>query len=563
IKLSAEAQVALGTEAKSATPAELMRIILQAPVDLLWNGGIGTYVKASHQGHDAARDRANDMLRVDGRDVRARVVGEGGNLGFTQAGRIEYARRGGPTGAGGRINTDAIDNSGGVHSSDREVNLKIPLNQLMKEEGLSREDRDRLLVAMTDDIARFVLRDNYVQSAAISLVEAQAAARVDEHAALIRRLEREGLLDRALEGLPDDEELQERRSEGIGLTRPEIAVLVAYAKISLKRTALSSDLSDDPSFVRDLLANFPPAMVEQHRVALTKHRLRREIIATILANAVVNRMGASFAHRLADDHGVPHDEVLAAYAASHELFGGDRYWAELEALDGRIPSRLQYRLMEHAAALLKHATGWIIGARLYPASTVGEIVARYLAAVPQVEAWIPAILPPSYREDFDRHLAGLRKDNVPEDVAVRIVRTKALGCALDLADLAELGKVTLAESAEVYFQVGERLRMPWLHGAIVGLRVSGHWQALARSRLRDDAYRLHGLIAASALVQSMSPAAERLGEWLKRHERRVVFSLGRLQELQTTGAADYASLAVAVRELHDLHVLQSVPAPKP
>ncbi|HEX4872187.1 MAG TPA: NAD-glutamate dehydrogenase [Nevskiaceae bacterium] len=563
IRVSAAAQRALGLPLtaeggeRSLTPAELMRAILCAPVDLLWNGGIGTYVKSQYQSHAEVRDRANDAIRVNGRELRCQVVGEGGNLGFTQQGRIEYAMAGGPRGPqgvalGGRINTDAIDNSGGVHSSDREVNIKIPLNQLMAQGRLDRARRDPLLVAMTEDIARFVLRDNYVQSACISLLQQDAPARLDEHANLIRTLEREGLLDRAIEALPDEESLKERRSQGQGLTRPELAVLVAYSKISLYGSALKTRMPDDPFFIRDLLANFPPLLVEQQREALAGHRLKREIIATVLSNAVVNRMGIAFAHRMAEDHGMTVASVLEAYAAAHEIYGGDRYWTEIEALDGRLPAARQYRLMQRPIGLLKHATGWMIASRLTERLEVGEIVERYAAPVAALDALLPEVLPAAYREDWQRGRDPLIADGLPESLATRLASTRVLGSALDVADLASEAAVPLELAARVYFGVGERLRLLWLLSGVVGLGVQGKWQALARNHLREDAYRLQRQLAGRVLTAHGGSAAERLEAWLAAHEGEVRLALERLQELQSANALDYAGLTVALRELQRL-----------
>jgi len=555
IKLSAAAQAALGIDKVAMTPPELMNAILKAPVDLLWNGGIGTYVKAQHQSHADVRDRANDVLRVNGRELRARVVGEGGNLGFTQAGRIEYAMQGGPHGAGGgRINTDAIDNSAGVHCSDREVNIKIPLNRLMAEGQLTRDQRDPLLAAMTDDVARLVLRDNYVQSACISLIEREAATRLDEHAGLIRTLERDGLLNRAIEYLPDEETLKERRSEGRGLTRPELAVLVAYSKVSLNDAALQSDMPDDPFFERDLLANFPPLLVERYREALLQHRLKREIIATILSNAVVNRMGIAFAHRMAADHGVARADVLKAYATAHEILGGDAYWRGIESLDNRVAAALQYRLMQRATGLLKHATGWLVSSGA-AARSVGSLVAHYREPVAAFEAALPDVLSPAYRDEWDRSFAAIRADGVDEPLARMLANTLVLGCAFDIVDLAQGAQAPLDRAAAVYFAVGERLRMPWLHAAILALKVGDQWQALARNNLRDDAYRIHRRITARVLLQPGDSAEARVDAWAAAHEREVRFALNRMAELQTSGGADFQALAVAVREVRKLRML--------
>ncbi|TXH05342.1 MAG: NAD-glutamate dehydrogenase [Nevskiaceae bacterium] len=558
VKLSAQVQRVLDVRDSVLTPAELIKAILRAPVDLLWNGGIGTYVKAAEQSHPDVGDRANDAVRVNGRELRCRVVGEGGNLGFTQLGRIEYALQGGPRtaagAAGGRLNTDAIDNAAGVHTSDREVNIKIPLNSLMAEGRMTRMQRDALLAEMTDDVAGFVLRDNYVQSAAVTLLEHDAAARLDEHAGLIRTLERDGLLNRALEFLPDEDTLKERRSQGRGLTRPELSVLLAYSKISLNEAMLHSAVPDDPFFERDLLANFPPALVERQRGALVHHQLRREIIATMLTNAVVNRMGASFSHRMAEDHGVPRAEIIKAYAAAHQIYAGDRYWRAIEALDNRIDARLQCRLFERAGGLLKHATGWIVNTRAVR-QPIGDLAQRFAPAVTAVEALLPEALPPGYREDWDRAVANAMQDGVPESLARMIANTRVLGTALDMAELAGEAGVPLAEAVAVYFQTGARFQMPWLHAAIVALRVASPWQALARTNLRDDAYRLHRLLAARVLRHPGADAAARIAAWEASDPARVQFALGRVLALQSGGSADFAGLVVAVRDLRKLRTL--------
>ncbi|HZP10796.1 MAG TPA: NAD-glutamate dehydrogenase [Nevskiaceae bacterium] len=548
IKLSEEIRKALDISAATVTPQELMKSILKAPVDLLWNGGIGTYVKSHLQSHQEVGDRANDAIRVNGKDLRCAVVGEGGNLGCTQLGRIEYALR------GGKINTDAIDNSGGVHSSDREVNIKIPLNRLLAEGKLTRADRDPLLVSMTDDVARAVLRDNYIQSAAISLLEQNAPARLDEQANLIRTLEREGRLNRAVEFLPDDEVLKERKTQGRGLTRPEFAVLLAYSKMALFDAVLNSQVPDDPFFARDLLGYFPPKLVERYRPDLENHRLRREIISTVLGNAVVNRMGVSFAHRLAEDVGVEIAEVIKAYATAHEIFDGDQFWQSVEALDNKVPAQVQYRLFEGAIGLMKHITSWLISSGL-SRKPVGEIVQRYDRPVTDIEMLLPNALPPSYREDWDRIVANMKQQGVPENYAQRLANTKALGSALDIAQLAEESKVSLEDATAVYFQVGERFQMLWLLTAIVNLKAQSKWHALARANLRDDCYRIHRRLAERVLRHKGESATERIDKWIKANESRVKFALQRLKELQTSTVLDFMTLAVGVRELRKLRGL--------
>ncbi len=548
IKLSAEAQRALGTSQASVTPQELMKIILRAPVDLLWNGGIGTYVKSLHQSHQECGDRANDAIRVNGRELRCKVVGEGGNLGLTQLGRIEAAL------AGVRLNTDFIDNAGGVHSSDREVNIKIPLNQLLREGQLSREVRDPFLAEMTADLAQAVLDDNYVQSLAVSLLERDAAARLDEHANLMRLLERDGLLARSVEYLPDDEGLKERRASGQGLTRPELSVLVSYSKISLFDALASTEIPDDPFFDRDLLSYFPPQMVDTHRDAVLKHRLRREIIATILSNAVVNRMGFAFTHRFAEDHGVSRAQVVKAYAMAHEIYDGDAYWLPIQALDNHIPAAIQLRLFGRAIGLMKHVTTWLLNYR-WSTRPIAEAVSTFRDGIAELGARIPEILPGSYRADWDRAVAGMRADGVSEDVAHRLATTMVLGSAPDIIELASRAEVSIAHAASVYFQVGDRLRILWLLSSIIGFSVNDKWQALARSNLREDTYRLHRQLAARVLEQPGETAEARLEAWTQAHQTEVRFGMQRLQELQTAGGQDFMTLAVGVRELRKLRLL--------
>jgi glutamate dehydrogenase len=475
-------------------------------------------------------------------------VGEGGNLGLTQAGRVEYALH------GGRLNTDAIDNAGGVHSSDREVNIKIPLNRLLIEGGLTREERDPLLFSMTGDIVRMVLHDNYVQPACISLEEAEAVSRLEQHVGLIRLLERSGLLNAAIEGLPDADEIAARRTAGRGLTRPELAVLVAYSKIALFDAAVASEVPDDPHLTRYLLDYFPPALVERYRGELEQHRLRREILSTILANAVVNRMGVSFALGLAEDRGAAPAEVLRAYVTAHEIFDGDRYWMAIESLDNRVPAALQYELLRRPIGLLKHATAWLVG-NPQPGD-MRTLVTRYREAVAAVEAQMPELLPPSYRRAWDDHYAATSGAGVPEDVARRLASSRALGSSLDIVELMHEAAVPLELASAAYYAVGELFQAPWLLGAITGLQLNGKWQQLARVDLRDDAYILLRQITAEVLRACDGDAEARLNTWRAQHHAQVDFALARLRELRSGDLADFPALVVAVRELGKLRALQ-------
>ncbi|HEY0788539.1 MAG TPA: NAD-glutamate dehydrogenase domain-containing protein, partial [Thermoanaerobaculia bacterium] len=314
VKVSDEVKALFELPSNTVTPNDLIRAMLVANVDLLWFGGIGTYVKSSEESNAQAGDRANDVLRINGDQVRARVVGEGANLAMTQRGRIEYALK------GGRLNTDAIDNSAGVDTSDHEVNIKILLDKVVRKGGITPDERVKLLGLMTDDVAKLVLRDNYQQTQAISIAESQGVALLDQHARLMRSLEKAGRLDRAIEALPDEETISERAAAKIGLTRPELAVLLAYSKISLYVDLLASDLPDDPLLVDELVAYFPPQLRERFRADIEQHRLRREIIATFVTNNIINRVGPTFVSQLMEETGRSASDVARAYAIARNSF---------------------------------------------------------------------------------------------------------------------------------------------------------------------------------------------------------------------------------------------------
>ena len=362
------------------------------------------------------------------------------------------------------------------------------------------------------------------------------------------------MLARAVEYLPDDEAVNERRTRGKGLMRPELAILVSYAKISLYDSMLKSDVPDDPFFERDLLSYFPPELVRKHRDALVRHRLRREIVATILSNAVVNRMGIGFTHRFAEDHGIPRGEVIKAYAMAHEIFDADRYWLAIQALDGQVGSGLQFKLFGRAIGLVKHATTWLINAK-YTQRPIFEAIERFRKGIGEVDALLPDVLPPTYRQAWDRAVESMERDGTPVKLARQLASTMVIGSAPDIVDLALEARVPLAEAAGVYFGIGDRLRVLWLLSSVIGLQVQGGWQALARSNLRDDCYRLHRLIAGRILLQPGKGAEERIDHWTRAHEDRVRFGIQRLQELHASSPVDFGVLAVGVRELRKLSQL--------
>ncbi len=548
VPLSAEASAMLGLPGSSATPNEIIRSILRMPADLLWNGGIGTYVKSSEESNAEVGDRTNDALRVNGADLRAKVVGEGGNLGLTQRGRIEYAL------AGGRLNTDFIDNSAGVNTSDVEVNIKILLNPLMQAGRLARGDRNRLLSRMTGEVAALVLRNNYLQSQAISTLELQARARLPEFQHLIRTLERSGELNRALEFLPADDELAERRKRGSGLTRPELSILLAYSKIWLTNHLLASDVPEDPYLSAELVRYFPEPVQERFARAIGQHRLRREIITTATTNSLVNRMGPTFVPRAQEDTGAEPAQIARAYTAAREIFDMRRTWAEIEKLDTRVPAKLQYSMAFQTSRLLRHVTYWLLAHRKRQLQ-VDAAVAEFRKAVHQLETDIDSVLSGSDRELYEKVRREHIDSGVPADLAARIASLMAHNASLDIVEIAGTHKVSVTEGARVYFEIGARVGLDWVREQIEQLSVDGPWQAIARTGLRDAAMRIHRRLAEGVLSRTEHGAAHaRVARWLETGGEDLAHWQRTLAEMRSSGATDFASLSVgveAVRKLAD------------
>src|SRR5258706_4575242 len=388
-----------------------MKAILRARADLLWLGGIGTYVKSSDEDHAAARDRANDAIRVDARELRVRVVGEGANLGFTQQARIEYAM------GGGHINTDAIDNSAGVDTSDHEVNIKVLLYDAIERGELAGlDERNKLLASMTDEVGQLVLCDNYEQTQAISLTQALGESVLDEQARFMRALERAGRLDRALEGLPDDETIAERHTAHIGLTRPELAVLLAYSKIVLYADLLASDLPDDPLLVDDLLLYFPVPLRQRFRATVGRHRLRREIIATYVTNNIINRIRPTFVWQMGEETGKPASDVARAFTIIRESFDLRSLWEDIESLDNQIAARTQTEMLIEAGRLLERATQWVLRSG-YEKLDTAAAVAEYRPCIAAISDELHDILPAPLLASVKARQGGLESEDVPEGLA--------------------------------------------------------------------------------------------------------------------------------------------------
>ncbi|HEX4299723.1 MAG TPA: NAD-glutamate dehydrogenase [Gammaproteobacteria bacterium] len=547
IPLSKEAATVLGAEPGNYAPTELLRVILKAPVDLLWNGGIGTYIKAGSESHAEVGDRANDAIRLNGSELRCKVVGEGGNLGCTQRGRIEYSL------AGGRINTDFIDNSAGVDCSDHEVNIKILLTLVAAEKTLNEAARNKLLAEMTDEVAALVLRDNYLQAQAISVAEVQAPGRISEHAYLIRALEKGGVLSRAIEFLPTDEALAERRKSGRGLTRPELAVVLAYSKIDIYNGLLAGDVAEDPYLAQELENYFPTPLQKRYAELMPKHRLRREIICTAVTNSIVNRMGSTFAHRMQEETGVDASTVARAYAIAQESFSMPALWEALEALDNKVPASVQISMAVQSSRLLKHVTRWLIDHqrdRLDIAATV-PVYQPGLSALVQ---HMPAILNDSLAETFNQGVQQYVDVGVPDILARRIAAIGPLYAGLDIVDVARETKLPVEMVAKVYFQIGSELGLSWLRVQIEELSVDGHWQAVARGTLREDLYVQQRALTAQALngAKDSRSAIKQMEKWLETHAARLDHARHILADMKAANIADFPSLSVALQEIRKL-----------
>ncbi|HEX2125143.1 MAG TPA: NAD-glutamate dehydrogenase [Thermoleophilaceae bacterium] len=545
IPLSPQARAALGVDDEKLRPNELIRALLRAPIDLLWNGGIGTYVKASEESHAAAGDKANDGVRISADELRCRVVGEGGNLGLTQRARIEYAL------AGGRINTDAIDNSGGVDCSDREVNIKILLDAAVARGDLTERQRNDLLTQMTDSVAELVLRDNYEQTETLSLSEAQAPGMIDAHGRLLRRLEQTHRLDRELEALPTDEELAERKRDHLGLTRPELATLLSYSKIHLYGALLESDVPEDPHLSTELDHYFPDPLPERFGEQMPEHRLRREITATQIVNNMLHGGGTTYAFRLHEETGAPAAEIARAYAVARDIFRMRPQWAEIEALDNRVSAEVQIGMLLEGRRLIERGSRWLLRNLDRPIA-IAPAVHRFEPGATRLYESVPRLLEPDDAEPIERRAAELREAGVPSALAMRVSSLGTMFAVFDIVEVAEESGLDVESVAAVHFQLGNRLQLHWLRDRIVELPRDDRWRALARAALRDDLYGLHRALTAEVLRSSdgRDPGA-RVSAWIEANPASDR-TLQTLADIRVGRTYDMTTLPVAVREVRNL-----------
>jgi len=545
---SKEARVALGIPdevAEEMTPDELIRWILQAPVDLLWNGGIGTYVKSSREVHAEAGDRTNDSVRVNGSQVRARVVGEGGNLGLTQRGRIEYAL------GGGRINTDFIDNSAGVDTSDHEVNWKILLGLAIQRGELTLEGRNELLQDCAPDVVQLVLYDNYLQAQILSQEDEVSTHRIEPYEELMQQLEADGELERAVEFLPTTDDMLERRAAGRGMTRPELAVLLAYAKRQVFKELVDSDLPDSDYLAADLQRYFPPKIVERFGHLLAEHPLKREIVATIASNDVVNSQGITFVSRMVTETGVSHSEVVRAFRIARDITGAVGRWGDIEALDGIIDPGVQSELMSGVDWLVETTSRWYLvqgaGQRL------ADAVERSRTSFADVSEAISKIGPEAWREEHEHAARRLVAEGVPETVARRHAFQPELVHAPDIIAVAHATGRTPLEVARGFFVLGEGLDIDWLESQLEQLPAATRWQRWAQQSMEDDLFSLRRRLCERVLeTAGGAPIDEAIELYFS--ERGPAFErVNRfLRSLKMEGVSDLAQLTVALRQIRSL-----------
>ena len=542
IALSDAARRRLGTEALALTPADLVSIILRAPVDVLWNGGIGTYVKATVETHAEVGDRANDGLRVNGAELRCKMVGEGGNLGFTQRGRVEYAL------AGGLVYTDAIDNSAGVDCSDHEVNIKIALGAAVAQGTLTVEQRNGVLAEMTDEVGELVLDDNRAQTLALAIARRQALPMINVHSRYLSQLESEGWLNRSLEFLPTDRQIAERQAAGLGLTTPEFAVLLAYTKTANVAETVRSDLPDDPYLEPDLVRYFPQRLQRDFHPQIVGHRLRREIVATQVCNQMVNLSGISFDHRLGEETGLGVVEVTRAWLAVRDIFGLVDLWEQVDALSGSVRLDTQLELFLELRTMAERAVLWLLRHRKVPVD-IGSAVADFQAGIGTLALGLEGQLRGRMREQAFALEASRLAASVPEALAQRSVLWPLLHTGFDFVDLAARGHQPLLTVAGAYWQVFETLDVWWLWDAIGRLPRSSRWQTQARSALRDD------LLAALADLTDDTLAVGSVDDWMAANDRMVGRAAALFTEIRRVDTHDLTTLSVALRQLRNLALM--------
>ena len=547
IKLSPEIKKLLDVNRDQMTPNELIRTILVSEVDLLWFGGIGTYIKATSESQADADDRSNDAVRVDAETLRCKIIGEGANLGVTQLGRIEYAQ------AGGRINTDFIDNSAGVDCSDHEVNIKIALDDVVSGGGMNLKQRDALLVEMTDEVSDLVLNDNYLQTQAISQAERRAPELLEAQWRVMRALERRGLLDRPIEHLPDDERMADLQANDLGLTRPEYAVLFSHAKIALYCDLLPTDVPDDAYLVKDLSRYFPKPLRKRFADEVARHRLRREIVATYVTNSLINRVGAAFVHDLIERSGAEPADIARAYVIARDVFDLRPLWCEIEALDLKVSADVQNEIAYQLEKLVERMTIWFLANARRPLD-IATTIKRYAPGIRELAKKLPDIVATEDRNSIAQHAARLKEAGVPKALAQWIASLDPLAAGGDVVRIARESGVPVLDTGRVYFELGARLGIDWVRHASKAVMPETEWEKLAIDAIVDDSYRHQSALTNRVLdVAGGGKLGPKVIEtWIGSRNGAVERTCQLLDDLRSDETIDLAMLSVANGQFRNL-----------
>ncbi|MBQ4838681.1 MULTISPECIES: NAD-glutamate dehydrogenase [Pseudoalteromonas] len=544
ITLTPEIKKMLGTKKASMTPNELIKALLMMPVDLLWNGGIGTYIKAASESDADVGDRANDALRINGSELGAKIFGEGGNLGATQLGRIEFAAK------GGRINTDFIDNVGGVACSDNEVNIKILLNGLVAEGDLTKKQRDELLYAMTDEVSELVLADCYRQTHTLSVTKSKGPATLKEKIRFIHALEKDGKLDRNIEFLPSDEELAERAAAGLDLTRPELSVLVSYSKMVLKETLVVDEITENPYYRQLLVNSFPVPLRDRFNAAMDEHPLRKEIIATKLANNIVNDMGLNFMIRMHEETGATEAEIALCYSIACATFQMSETWAEISALDNKIPSAVQTEMLYQLRRTVRRVTRWFLRHR-NKALSIEETIEFFAPTFADLSTNLTTYMVEEESARLAEKAAELTSEGVPQALADRIVSLSSLFSVMDLAEVASNAKRDISVVSNTYFKLGANMGLHWFLDQITAQPVANHWQALARASYREELDWQQRALSEVVLnsFEGDGEVDSLIDQWMDNQASLLHRWQQMLAEFKTSQNHDFAKFSVALREL--------------
>ena len=543
IELTPQIKKLLSVKASSMAPNDLVRAVLMAEADLLWIGGIGTYVKAGGETDAEAGDRANDAVRVDGNDLRCKVVGEGGNLGLTQRGRIEYALN------GGCLNTDAVDNSGGVDCSDREVNIKILLNSVVADGELTMKQRDRLLKDMTDDVAELVLLDNYRQSEAISMLERSAPALLETHSRFMRTLQRDGKLDREVEHLPDDDALAERSAAHLGLTRPELSVVMAYGKMTLYQDLLDSNLPEEKYLNEDLINAFPKQLRRKYKKGIQNHPLRRELTATVVANSLINRLGPSFLTSLHEESGFGVGEIGCAYVIARDAFDLRDVWGAIGELDNQVAAPVQLRMLDEISNLLRRVCIWFLN-RVPGPLNIDTVMKNYQPGIAELCGVIGDLLSDFIADEYARRKAELMSDGVPEWLAGRVAALDPLTSSCDIVGVANQEGRPVPDVARIYFALGARLGLDWLRASAESMETSDHWDRLAVAALIEDLFGQQQALTSKVLARANGDDPVDL--WTTDHANTIARCQDLIEDLKSQDGLSVAKLTYANRRIRNL-----------